>query len=143
MTAASQPTDRTNQLDLLTAKLGEIEYRNPASLTPFAGNPRKHPERQVIKLMASMREFGFALPVLTDEQGVIIAGEARIEAAKRLGIAGVPVIVASQWSTAQVRAYRLADNKLASLSEWDEQALALEISAILEFEEISIEASYV
>ena len=128
-----------NRPPLLDHRLGPIEYRSPATLTAYAGNPRRHPEKQIVKLMASIQEFGFALPVLVDDDNTIIAGEARILAAKRLGLAEVPVIVADHWSKAQVRAYRLADNRLAELSRWDEDALAIELAAIIELDESSVE----
>lgn len=128
-----------NRLSHLNHRLGPIEYRSLSALTAYAGNPRKHPEKQIVRLMASIEEFGFALPVLIDGEGAIIAGEARVEAAKRLNLSEVPVIVASHWSKAQVRAYRVADNRLGELSEWDEEALAIEIAAIIELDETPIE----
>ncbi|WP_217906810.1 DNA methyltransferase [Qipengyuania atrilutea] len=132
-------THLPNELAALEQRLGPIEYREPNSLKLYAGNPRKHPEKQIVKLMASISHFGFALPLLVDEDEVIIAGEARAEAAKRLGLAEVPVIVASHWSKAQVRAYRLADNKLGDLSHFDLDELAIELAAIIEMDETPIE----
>jgi len=123
----------------LEQKLGPIEYRPLASLKRYENNPRKHPERQLVKLAASIREFGFAMPMLVDEQYIIIAGEARLEAARRAGMTEVPVIVAHQWSAAQVRSYRLADNRLAELGTWDSNALAIELAAIIEFDETPVE----
>jgi DNA modification methylase len=128
-----------NELAALEQRLGPIEYRSVASLNKYENNPRKHPEKQLVKLAASTEEFGFTIPVLIDEHDVIIAGEARVEAAKRARLAEVPVIVAHHWSPAQVRAYRLADNKLASLAQWDTKALAIELAAIIEFDESPIE----
>jgi ParB-like chromosome segregation protein Spo0J len=72
-------------------KLGPIVNRKAESLRPYPGNPRKHPEEQIVKLMASISHFGFALPVLVSEDNEIIAGEARIKAAMRLGMTEVPV----------------------------------------------------
>lgn len=128
-----------NQLSALEQRLGPIEYRDVETLSLYRNNPRKHPSKQLAKLATSIAEFGFAMPVLVDDQGAIIAGEARVLAAKRLGMSKVPVIVAHQWSTEQVRAYRVADNRLAELSEWDEAALAIELAAIIEFDEVPIE----
>lgn len=128
-----------NQLDALQQHIGPIEQRHVSSLRRYDNNPRKHPEKQLVKLAASIREFGFAAPVLIDEDGLIIAGEARVEAARRVGLGTVPVIVARHWSAAQIRAYRLADNRLAELASWDEEALAVELAAIIEFEEVDIE----
>lgn len=77
-------------------RLGEIQYRPPASLKLYANNPRKHPEKQIVKLMAPISQFGFAIPVLVDRSDVIIVGEARVEAAKRLGLPEVPVLSAEK-----------------------------------------------
>lgn len=130
---------RSNQLDALQRKLGVIGYVPADSLTPFEGNPRKHPEKQIVILMASIREFGVAMPILIDANNVVIAGHAVLEAAKRLGIKHVPVLVADQWSSAQVRAYRLSANRLAELSQWDDALLKIELAAIIEFDETPIE----
>jgi DNA modification methylase len=135
----SAEVQRTNQLDALQRKLGPIEYVAIDSLTPYEGNPRKHPEKQIIKLMPSLREFGVAMPILIDVHNVVIAGHAVLEAAKRLGIKNVPVLVADQWSSAQVRAYRLSANRLAELSHWDDALLKIELAAIIEFDEIPFE----
>ena len=116
----------------LEQRFGPIDYRSPDSLTAYANNPRKHPERQIVQLMASISEFGFVMPALLDTNGVIIAGEARIEAAKRLTMKLVPTITAEQWSKAQVQAYRLADNRLAEQATWDLKLLQIEISEIIE-----------
>lgn len=121
-------------------RLGPIEYQPIASLAAYNKNPRRHPEKQLVKLMASIGEFGFALPVLVDGERTIIAGHARVEAARRLNMAEVPVLVATDWSKAQVRAYRLADNRLAELASWDEELLAIELSALIELDEVPIEA---
>ncbi len=136
---ASTEASNTGVIADLQHRFGNIEYRALKELAPYANNPRKHPERQIIKLMASVSKFGFVMPVLIDEDGVVIAGEARLAAAKRLGMTEVPVIVARHWSKAQIRAYRLADNKLAELATWDADALAIEFAQILEMDEISIE----
>src|SRR5687768_2874275 len=133
--AASLP----NELAVIQQRLGPIEHRNPNSLKLYPGNPRKHPEAQIVKLMSSVSTFGFVMPPLVDEDGMIIAGEARVEAARRLKMAAIPVIVASHFSPAQVRAYRLADNKLGDLSEFDVEALAIELTAIIELDETPIE----
>lgn len=128
-----------NSLTALERRLGPIEYRATSSLLAYDRNPRLHPEQQILKLAASMREFGFAVPILIDETGTIVAGHARVEAARRLGVPEVPVIVANHWTDAQVRAFRLADNRLTELATWDQNALALEISAIIELDETPIE----
>lgn len=128
-----------NQVPALERKLGPIRYQPVARLLSYAGNPRKHPDKQIVKLMASISEFGFAAPILIDIDNVIIAGHARLEAARRLGLSEVPVLVADQWSKAQVKAYRLADNRLAELGSWDEDLLAVELASIIELDETPIE----
>jgi len=124
---------------MLQHRLGPIEYHPIGSLTAYEKNPRRHPEKQIVKLAASIREFGFALPVLVDADRTIIAGHARVEAARRLGVAEVPVLVAADWSKEQERAYRLADNRLAELATWDDELLAIELSALIEVNQVAIE----
>lgn len=142
MKTASQslpaPT-RPNQLAALEHRFGPIQHWPIDRLTNYAGNPRKHPEKQIVKLMASVSQFGFVFPVLVDEEGLIISGEARAEAARRLGMRELPVLVADQWSKAQIKAYRLADNRLAMMSAWDEDLLAIELAGIIELDEVPIE----
>lgn len=133
------PGSAAGAISALDHRLGPIEYHPIASLTAYDKNPRRHPERQIVKLMASIRQFGFAIPVLVDVDRVIIAGHARIEAARRLNIASAPVLIAADWSKAQVRAYRLADNRLAELASWDDELLAIELSALIELDEMPIE----
>ena len=102
-----------NSCAVLEQRLGPIEERAVASLAAYGGHARIHPEKQIVQLMASMSHFGFAMPMLVDEDGVIIAGHARLEAARRLGMTSVPVLVARLWSKAQIQAYRLAGNQLS------------------------------
>jgi len=82
-------------------------------LIPYAKNSRTHSEAQIAQLAASMKEWGWTNPVLADEAGGVIAGHARILAARQLGIAEVPVMVARARSDAQKRAYVIADNQVA------------------------------
>lgn len=96
-------------------------------LVPYARNAKKHPPEQIAQIAASMREFGFTIPVLAAEDGTIIAGHGRVLAAQEIGLAEVPVIVARGWSDAQRRAYTLADNKLSENGEWDEDLLKIEL----------------
>ena len=97
-------------------------------LLPYARNARTHSAGQVEQIAASMREWGWTNPVLVDEEGMIIAGHGRIEAAKRLGLAEAPVMVAAGWSEAKKRAYVIADNKLALNAGWNEELLAAELT---------------
>lgn len=101
-----------------------------ASLVPYARNARTHSDEQVAQIAASIREWGWTVPVLVDEAGSIIAGHGRILAARKLGLAEVPVMVAAGWSEAQKRAYVLADNKLALNAGWDTDLLKVELGEL-------------
>jgi DNA modification methylase len=92
-------------------------------LIPFARNPRTHTEEQVAQIAASMVEFGWTSPILVDPNHVVIAGHARLAAARKLGLTEVPVIVLDHLSEAQQRALVIADNKLALNAGWDEELL--------------------
>lgn len=107
--------------------------RPVAELIPYARNARTHSDAQVAQIAASIREWGWTNPVLIDEDGGIIAGHGRVLAARKLGIAEVPCIVASGWTEAQRRAYVLADNKLAENAGWDEDMLKLELGELRDF----------
>jgi len=80
----------------------------------------------------SIREFGFAQPIVVDKDSVIIVGHTRLKAAQKLGLERVPVVVASYLTPDQVRAYRIADNKLNELAEWNDDLSPIEISAFKE-----------
>ena len=127
-----------NQMATRERRLGPIEYR-PIGKIHVCKKPRKHSEKQIVKLMASIRYFGFAIPALIDNDGTIIAREGRIKAARRLGIPDVRALVAGGWSKAQIQAYRIADNKLSSQSTWDVELLAIEFAEIFELDEFQIE----
>ena len=99
-------------------------------LIPYAKNSRTHSEAQIVQLAASMKEWGWTNPVLADEAGGVIAGHARILAARQLGYGEVPVMVARGWSDAQKRAYVIADNKLAENAGWNRELLGLELGEL-------------
>lgn len=107
-----------------------IEQRPISTLTAYARNARTHSEAQIAQLQDSMREWGFTIPVLIAEDGTIIAGHGRVEAARRLGYEQVPVIVARGWTAQQIRAYVLADNRLAENAGWDTALLVSELEAL-------------
>jgi DNA modification methylase len=96
------------------------------ALAPYARNARTHSDEQVDQIAASMRRFGFTVPMLVAEDGTVISGHGRLLAAQRLGIAEVPVMVARGWSEEDRRVYCLADNRLAETSVWDPETLRLE-----------------
>jgi len=93
---------------------------------PYARNARTHSDAQIGQIAASIREWGWTIPILVDEAGMIIAGHGRVLAAGRLGLGDVPVMVARGWTEAQKRAYLIADNKLALNADWDTALLRLE-----------------
>ena len=105
----------------------QVQRRPLVDLIPYARNARVHSDEQLAQIAASMREWGWTNPVLVDETGGIIAGHGRVSAARRLGWAEAPVMVATGWSEAQKRAYTLADNKLALNADWDGALLAIEL----------------
>jgi len=107
-----------------------IKYQPISDLIPYARNARKHPERQIMQLAGSIREFGFVNPVIVDADGSIVAGHGRVLAAQRLGLNEVPTLSVEHLTPQQVKAFRLADNRLAEVSEWDFELLALEIEDI-------------
>lgn len=119
----------------------ELEYRKTAAIKPHPKNARTHPKKQLDRLAVSIREFGFTSPILIDEAGVILAGHARWQAAKEVGLKTVPVIVLRDLSEARKRAYVLADNKIAELAGYDRPALAAELeelSSILAAEDLDL-----
>lgn len=110
----------------------KVERRSVASLIPYARNARTHSDEQVAQIAASIKEWGWTIPVLVDEHDGIIAGHGRILAARKLNFETVPVMVARGWSEAQRRAYVIADNKLALNAGWDDELLRVEIEALQE-----------
>ncbi len=105
-----------------------VERRPIEALIPYARNARTHSDAQVAQIAASMQEWGWTNPVLVDEGGQIIAGHGRVLAARNLGLAEVPVMVAEGWSEAQKKAYVLADNQLALNAGWDADMLTNELA---------------
>jgi ParB-like chromosome segregation protein Spo0J len=107
-----------------------ITYRAVDSLRPYEHNPRTHSDAQIDILVASLKEFGWANPILLDEKNGIIAGEGRWRAAKKLGITVVPCIDLSHLTPTQRKAYVIADNQTALLAGWDDDLLRLELEAL-------------
>lgn len=107
----------------------KVEYRNVADLKPYKNNPRLN-DGAVDAVAASIKEFGFKVPIVVDSDGVIVAGHTRLKAAKKLGLDSVPVIVADDLTPEQVKAFRLADNRVAELAQWDIGKLNIELDDI-------------
>lgn len=110
----------------------EIELVAVDKLIPYVNNPKQHPERQIDIIASSIKNFGFINPIIVDAHNEIVAGHGRLLAAKKLGLQAVPVLRVEHLTPAQVRAYRIADNKLSELGEWDEGLLAVELKFLQE-----------
>ena len=110
----------------------QIEEMRVADLIPYENNPRKNDEA-VEAVAASIKEFGFKVPIIVDADNVIIAGHTRLKAAKMLGMETVPAIRADDLTDEQVKAFRLADNKTAELAGWDFTALEAEKEELADF----------
>jgi len=108
--------------------------RRIADLKPYPGNARTHSRKQLKQIAASIERFGFTNPVLVSDEGEIIAGHGRVEAAKLLGWKSVPTIALSHLSDSELRAYVLADNKLALNAGWDRDILAIELQGLVDLE---------
>jgi ParB-like chromosome segregation protein Spo0J len=105
------------------------EYKkiSVADLIPYARNSRTHSEAQVAKLAASIKEFGFLNPIITDGENGIVAGHGRVMAAQKLGLDALPCIEAGHLTEAQKRAYIIADNRMALDAGWDNDLLKIEL----------------
>lgn len=113
----------------------KIRYKDPNRLKPRV-NPRTHSSKQLKQIIASLKEFGCVTPVLTDRNDEIIAGHLRTEGAKRIGMREIPTVCVEHLTPAQIRAYVIADNRLAELAGWDPKLLALEL------QDLSIEPNF-
>src|SRR5215469_6173489 len=107
----------------------KVELWNITAVRPYPHNPRRndHAVAAVARLIA---EFGFRQPIVVDEQGVIVVGHTRYKAALLLQLPQVPVHVATDLTPAQIKAYRVADNKSAELADWDHDLLVDELVAL-------------
>jgi DNA modification methylase len=113
-----------------------ITYKDPSRLKPRERNPRTHTKQQIKQIVASIREFGFINPILIDGADHIVAGHARLEAAKSVGLVDIPTVRVDHLTPAQIRAYVIADNRLAEKAGWDPEILALELK------ELSVEINF-
>lgn len=107
----------------------EIEWRDVDDVIPYPNNPRIN-DGAVRGVADSIQAFGWQQPIVVDAQGVVIAGHTRLKAAKRLGLAQVPVTVAKGLTADEAAAYRLADNKSGERATWDKDALSLELRGL-------------
>ena len=107
----------------------QIENRTLSNIKPYKNNPRRS-VKTIAKIVTSIKEFGFKQPLVLDKEGVIIVGHSRYLAAKELGLETVPCVIAKELTPQQIRAYRIADNRIAQDGEWDTDLLAIELSEI-------------
>ncbi len=99
---SARSTGNAMSLTMIEQKIGPVEYRAVDAITKSKRNPRKHPQKHIVKLKASISEFGIVLPLLVSDAREIIAGEAVYDAACQLGFTEIPVIVVTGWSDAQI-----------------------------------------
>src|ERR1700753_4355762 len=114
----------------------QIEYRSVGDLVLDARNPRQHSQKQIDQIADSIREFGFIMPVVVEHAQQVVIGHARVLAAKKLGMPRIPVVEIRHLSKAQLKALRIADNKLAQNAHWDERLLG---ESFLELRELDID----
>ena len=129
----AQDTDTSQDSSMMPERVLRdlvVERRPIDRLIPYIRNARTHTEEQVAQVAASIVEFGWTNPILVGADGVIIAGHARLLAARKLGMTEVPVIVLDHLSETQRRALVLADNRLALSAGWDEEMLRVELAAL-------------
>ena len=103
---------------------------------PYVRNTRKIPQKAIDKVAGSIQEFGWRQPIVVDKDEVIIVGHTRLKGAQKLGLKEVPVHIAENLSEAQVKAYRLADNRTGEETGWDEELLSLEIKELTEIQDL-------
>lgn len=106
-----------------------IKELSISQLHEYDNNPRNN-DRAVDAVAASIREFGFKVPVIVDGDNVIVAGHTRVKAARKLGMSAVPCIIADDLTPEQIKAFRLADNKTGELAGWDFAKLEEELAAL-------------
>lgn len=105
----------------------EIVEKSVKELKPYARNPRLNDDA-VPKVAESIKAYGFKVPIIIDKDGVVVTGHTRLKAAKKLGMETVPCIVADDLTPEQIKAFRLADNKVSEESVWDNKLLLDELS---------------
>lgn len=132
--ANSTNTKALKRTRLMQPDLGPVEQIPIDLLKPYPGNARTHDERQLAKIRSSLEAFGWMNPILAEQDGTIIAGHGRWLAAKSLGLKQCPVIRAEHLTPDLARAYRLADNRLAELSGWDQDLVQIELQHLSSIE---------
>ena len=111
----------------------KIEYKQVTEIIPYINNPRDN-EAAVDRVAASIAEFGFNVPLVIDKDNVIITGHTRHKAAKKLGLDKIPCIYADKLTKAQIKAYRIADNKVSEFAKWNKDLLSMELEQLQELD---------
>lgn len=127
---AAAPSPEVEQPQQHSWPADKVERWPIGKLTPYARNPRTHSATQVKLIVSSIKEWGWTIPILVDEEGTIIAGHGRVMAAEQLGLTEVPVMIAKGWTEAQKRAYVIADNQIPMSAGWDDHLLKLELGEL-------------
>lgn len=109
----------------------EIKMMNVKDLIPYINNPR-HNEQAIDKVASSIKEFGFKVPIVVDKDNVVVTGHTRLLASKKIGLEKVPCVVATDLSKAQIKAFRIADNKVSEYATWDNDLLKVELEELEE-----------
>lgn len=115
-------SEKPKEINIVMKRLDE--------LIPYINNPRKNDGAAVDKVAASIREFGFKVPIIVDRNGTIVAGHTRYKASKKLGLTEVPCIIAEDLTEQQIKAFRIADNRTAEESSWDFELLTVEVESL-------------
>lgn len=110
-------------------QMQQIQMKSVDELIPYVNNPRQNDDA-VDAVASSIKNFGFKVPIVVDGQNEIVNGHTRLKAAKKLGLSQVPVIIANDLTPEQIKAFRLADNKVGEIASWDENALAVELEEL-------------
>jgi len=115
----------------MDSKALKVEQWPIERLIEYARNPRKN-DSEVDRMASAIREFGFRIPIVAKSDGSVVDGHLRLKAARKLGLAEVPVALADELTDAQIKAFRLLANRSASWAEWDNELLALELGDLKE-----------
>lgn len=124
----------------------KIEYKKIEDIIPYENNPRKNDEA-VDYVANSIKEFGFKVPIIIDNENVVVTGHTRLKAAEKLGLTEVPTIKADDLTEEQIKAFRIADNKVSEFSTWDLDKLNLELEDLdfdmsdFGFEDIKVDSN--
>ena len=131
--AASPVKKKAEPIPIAPKQEINVQTVDIKAVIPYIRNPRKN-EKAITLVAGSLKEFGWQQPIVVDKEMVIIAGHTRLFAAKQLGMTEVPIIVADFLTDAQVKAYRIADNRVGEAAEWDFDLLSLELLELKELD---------